>query len=128
VRAPGEVVDSMLRRGDQLRWAAYRRLHRTRRFFRGLSIWLSYDLMAWRYAKQHPDRVVVVRIPDDIAVLARHADVYDPSMLRKGRWQVRLPALFALRTRWLYMRLCRAADPARLEALLLHSVTDANRV
>ena len=128
VRAPGEVVDSMMRRGDRMRISARRPLYRTRRLFRGLSVWYSYNLIAWRYAKQFPDRVVVVRIPEDIPVLARSADVYEPSLLRKGRAQVRLPALLALRTRWLYVRLCRLADPVRLEDLLLHSVTDADRV
>jgi hypothetical protein len=125
LRAPGEVVDSMLRRQDRMRISTRRSFYRTRRLLRGLSIWRSYNLAAWQFAKRQPERVVVVRIPQDLPLVSAYAgDVFEASLLRKGRAQVRLPALLALRTRWLHRRLARRADPQRLEALLRAPMPD----
>jgi hypothetical protein len=120
VRSPAGVVDSMLRRNDIMRISTRWPLYRTRRFFRALSIWRSYNLMALRFAVRHPDRCVFVRIPDDIPALEQMSGqtLFDPRLLRRPRASVRVPAMFALRTAALHRRLAARADVAALEPLL----------
>jgi len=120
VRRPDAVVDSMLRRKNRFHISGNSLPRRAARMGRGLSAWYTYNLMALRFAKRHPQRCVVVRIPEDIARLdaARGEKQMDPKMLRAPRPQVRIPLMFALRARWLYFRLARRADPAAAEALL----------
>ena len=64
VRAPSAVVDSMWRRGSRLRITSKFRFYRIRRAARALSVWHSYNLIAYRFARSHPERVAVVRIPE----------------------------------------------------------------
>lgn len=120
VRRPDAVVDSMLRRGNRFRVSGYSWPRRLQRLSRALSVWYSYNLMALRFAKRHPDRAVIVRIPEDLPRLdaASGPQQMEPAMLRAPRRQVRIPLLFAVRARLLHRRLARRADPAAAEALL----------
>ena len=128
VRSPAAVVDSMLRRDDRMRISTRRSFYRLRRRFRGLSIWRSYNLMAFRFVRHHPDRAVVVRIPRDVDVIQRTCggDVVDRGLLRPPRRSVRWSALLAWRCHLLHWRLRRCADPRRFEELLrAHSVNSS---
>jgi hypothetical protein len=120
VRRYDAVVDSMLRRGNTFRVEGYTVPRRVQRMARGLSAWYTYNLIALRFAKRHPDRTVVIRIPEDLPRLdaATGEKNMDPKMLRAPRRQVRVPLMFAVRARWLYRQLVRRADPAAAEALL----------
>lgn len=120
VREPAAVVDSMLRRKDRMRISSNRKFYRARRLARGLSVWHSYNLVAYRFARRHPDRAVVVRVPEDLPAL-QHAcgvAVLEPGMLKRPRRRTTVPASVALSSRLLYLRLARLADPARIAALL----------
>lgn len=120
LRTPGAVVDSMLRRKSRLRISGRRKFYRIRRLLRGLSLWRTYNLMALRFANSHPDRTVVVRIPDDLDVLQTSAPtmVFEPGLLKRPRKRVAWPAALALRCQWLHWRLSRLGDRARLAELL----------
>lgn len=129
VRRPDAVVDSMIRRKDYMRVHGRGVWVFVRRIFRGLSIWRSYNLMAYRFVKRNPDRAIVVRIPEDLPMLERASGerLFDPKMLRRPRPRVRVPALVAWRCRLLHMRLTRRADPERLAELLQSPVADRRR-
>lgn len=120
VRRHDAVVDSMLRRKNDFNIKGNSLPRRAARMGRGLSAWYTYNLMALQFAKKHPGRTVVVRIPEDLPRLdaASKDRRMDPKMLRKPRGRVRIPLMFALRARWLYWQLVRRADPAAAEALL----------
>jgi hypothetical protein len=131
VRSPAAVVDSMLRRRDRMRISNHRRFARTRRLFRALSIWRSYNAMALRFVQSHPDRCVVVAIPGDIAVLqeASEDQVFEPSLLRPPRARVRWPAALAFRCQLLYRQLLRHRNArVTLEVLGEHDDTDAGSI
>jgi Sulfotransferase family len=121
VRSPGSVVDSMWRRGDRLRIGNRGRFHRVRRTARMLSVWHSYNLIAYRFARAHRDRVAIVRIPEDLPTVAAAVDppLFDPTLMReRARPAVRLAAASAVSSQLLYYRLRRLHDPARLSAVL----------
>lgn len=113
VRSPAAVVDSMLRRRDRMRISNQRRFARTRRLYRALSIWRSYNAMALRFVRSHPDRCIVVAIPDDIAVLQQASadNVFEPTLLRPPRARVRWPAALAVRCQLLHRQLLRQRNP-----------------
>jgi len=118
VRSPAAVVDSMLRRNDRMRISTRRSFYRLRRIFRGLSIWRSYNLMAYRFVRANPDRALVVRLPGDLDVISEACGVVEPGLLRPPGWTVRLTAALALRCHWLHWRLRRRADPPSMRQLL----------
>jgi hypothetical protein len=120
LRTPAAVVDSMSRRKSRLRISSRRKLYRTRRLMRGLSLWRTYNLMALRFANAHRDRTVVLRIPADLDVLQQSAPqmVFEPGLLKRPRKRVAWPAALALRCQVLHWRLSRLAEPARVAALL----------
>jgi hypothetical protein len=109
VRSPAGVVDSMLRRRDRMRISNQRSFARTRRLYRALSIWRSYNAMALRFLRTHPDRCIVVGIPDDVAVLqeASEQQIFEPLLLHRPRRRVRWPAALAFRCQVLHRQLMR---------------------
>ena len=121
VRSPGAVVDSVWRRGSRLGIKAAMPFYRSRRTARGLSLWHSYNLMAYRFARSHPDRVAIVRIPRDLdrLVAATPTPFVDPSLMEhKARLRLRLFSVLAVRSHLLYWRLCRLHDARRLDEVL----------
>jgi hypothetical protein len=121
VRSPAGVMDSLLRRNDRLRVAQKGWLRRARRTLRALSLWRSYNLAAFTFARRHPDRVVVVRIPEDLAMLAAATtpSLFEPELLsQQPRRKLRLMAALAPRSQLLYHRLLRLHDSTRLAAVL----------
>jgi hypothetical protein len=120
VRRPDAVVDSMLRRGDRLRIHGNRPDRRIKRLNRATSVWFTYNLLALRFAQRHPDKTVIVRIPEDLPQLdaATGRRLFDPKMLRKPRAKIRRPLLFAVRAKLLYRRLSKRADVDAVERLL----------
>jgi hypothetical protein len=78
-------------------------------------------VVAYRFARRHPERVTVVRIPEDLPVLATatQPSQFDPALLAgRPRPKIRLFALFAVTSQVLYLRLRRLHDPFRLAAVL----------
>jgi hypothetical protein len=121
VRAPAEVADSLLRRQDARDASRVSRLRQLRRGVRALSLWYSYNLAAYRFARRHRSRVAVVRIPDDLPVLAAATEppLLEPELLSpRPRAKVRLLAALAPRSFVLHRRLRRLHDPAQLAAVL----------
>ncbi|HET6910848.1 MAG TPA: sulfotransferase [Mycobacteriales bacterium] len=131
VRSPAAVADSMLRRRDRMRISNHRRLARTRRVFRALSIWRSYNVMALRFVREQPDRCVVVGIPHDIAALqdGPEGQLFEPTLLRRPRLRVRIPAAFAFRCQLLHRQLLRHRNAAAaLDVLGAHDSKDEGSI
>lgn len=121
VRAPAIVIDSMWRRGDRLRIGRTNRFFRVRRTARMLSVWHSYNLTAYRFARKHPERAIVVRIPEDLDQVAAAVQppVFEPDLLSgTPRASLRVAAALAVTSQLLYRRLRSLHDPARLAAIL----------
>jgi hypothetical protein len=121
VRSPSSVIDSMWRRGDRLRITNKVRLYKLKRTARMISVWHRYNAMAYRFARRHPDRAIVVRIPDDLDVLAASTQprLFDPAMLQnRAPLQLRAIAGLAVSSQLLYWRLRRLHDATRLAVVL----------
>lgn len=121
VRSPAAVVDSLLRRQDRLKVPVNGRLRRMRRLLRALSLWRSYNRAALRFARQHRERVVVIRVPDDLTALAvatRPSRFERQLLADRPRTKIQLLVAFALRSQLLHLRLRRLYDPAQLVGVL----------
>lgn len=121
VRSPAGVVDSLMRRRNPLRVPRNARLRRFQRGARALSLWHSYNLAAYRFAQRHPERTTIVRIPEDLAVLAGAASPsrFDPALIApKPRFKIWAFTALAPRSQLLYSRLRRMHNPERLAQVL----------
>lgn len=130
VRSPAQVIDSLQRRGSTFGLAESDRSYRIRRHVRALSVWHTYNKVAYRFALRHPDRVTVIRVPDDLPVLAASTQpsVFDPALLRETPpLLTRVIAGFALTSQLLYRRLRRLHDLRRLQAVLAGPPEPASR-
>lgn len=120
LRRPDAVVDSMLRRHNRMRVPGKGLWVGIRRVWRGLSVWRSHNLVALRFARRHPERTIVIRIPEDLQALERGSGqkLFNPKMLRPPRSKIRIPARFSLTSWFLYWRLARLADADALLRIL----------
>lgn len=130
VRSPAEVIESMERRGNGLRIRANSPLSRIRRNARALSVWHTYNRIAYEFALRHPDRVAVVRVPDDLPALAASTrpSLFDPALLTQSpSRRMRCIAGLAITSQLLYRQIRRLHDPGRLSALLAGPPSPARR-
>lgn len=121
VRSPAAVADSLMRRDDDLGSGRVRALAPAKALAKGLSLWHSYNSVAYRFATRHPERAVILRVPDDLPTLAAATDpqLFDPGLFtEQARLPVRAAATLTIRSGLLYRRLRRLHDPRRLAALL----------
>lgn len=121
VRSPAKVADSLLRRQAARDRSGVTRLRQARRAARALSLWYTYNLAAYRFARRHRSLVTVVRIPDDLAALAAATEppLLEPKLLgQRLRFKVCLLAAVAPRALVLHRLIRRLHDPAHLAAVL----------
>lgn len=114
IRRPEDVVFSLLRRGDPL---GMTRSDPARRLLRAASLWRSYNLAALDFLRSPGVRAVVVRVPEDLPVVAAAApDAIDHRLLRRAPPPIRLAV--TVRIERLYRTLADQARPDQLTALL----------
>lgn len=82
VRHPAAVADSLRRRKNAMLLADDAKAVRIRRTYRRLSLWHSYNSLAYAFARAQPERAIVVGVPDDVEQLSPAGR--RPSAVRPG--------------------------------------------
>lgn len=116
LRHPAGVASSLRRGKNPLgepNWDSWRYLKRA------LSIWESYNTFALDFARANPERVVIVRIPEDAPLITRLTDdVFSAQLMTPPTRREALAYRLTPSCQLLYKRLERLHDPRRVEALL----------